>query len=54
MTVNFNPLKTPKIYAYSDRNFPNCLKIGFTRQDDVLDRIRQQYPTKTPSIPYAL
>ena len=51
---DFNPIKTPKIYAYSDRNFPNCLKIGFTRQDDVMDRIRQQYPTKTPSIPYAL
>ena len=45
----FNPIHTPKIYAYSDSRFPNCLKIGYTTQDNVLDRIRQQYPIKTPN-----
>ncbi|WP_163597900.1 GIY-YIG nuclease family protein [Moraxella catarrhalis] len=45
----FNPIHAPKIYAYSDSRFPNCLKIGYTTQDNVLDRIRQQYPIKTPN-----
>lgn len=45
----FTPIHTPKIYAYSDSRFPNCLKIGYTTQDNVLDRIRQQYPIKTPN-----
>lgn len=47
--TNFSPIHTPKIYAYSDSRFPNCLKIGYTTQDNVLDRIRQQYPIKTPN-----
>ncbi|WP_025289913.1 GIY-YIG nuclease family protein [Bibersteinia trehalosi] len=42
-----NPLHQPKIYAYSDRAFPNCLKIGFTSRT-VEERMREHYPTKTP------
>ncbi|QIW16081.1 restriction endonuclease [Pasteurellaceae bacterium RH1A] len=46
--TTFNPIHTPKIYAYSDSRFAGCLKIGYTEQD-VLERIKQQYPTITPN-----
>lgn len=26
--VHFEEFIPPKIYAYSDRHFPNCLKVG--------------------------
>ncbi|MGR3807322.1 GIY-YIG nuclease family protein [Pasteurella testudinis] len=42
------PLRTPKIYAYSDSRYPNCLKIGYTERN-VLDRVQEQYPVKLPS-----
>ncbi|MFC0322115.1 DEAD/DEAH box helicase [Gallibacterium melopsittaci] len=45
----FSTLYTPKIYAYSDSRFPNCLKIGYTTQHTVAERMKQHYPTITPN-----
>lgn len=44
----FNGVNPPKIYAYSDRTFPHCLKIGYTTRQKAEDRVREQYPVKTP------
>lgn len=46
--VNFEEFIPPKIYAYSDRHFEGCLKIGYTTRQKAVDRVREQYPTKTP------
>ncbi|QPB41592.1 GIY-YIG nuclease family protein [Rodentibacter haemolyticus] len=43
----FDTLNKPKIYAYSDRTFPNCLKIGYTTRT-AAERVREQYSTKRP------
>lgn len=43
----FNGVNPPKIYAYSDRHFPNCLKVGYTSRT-VEERMREHYPTKAP------
>ena len=42
----------PKIYAYADSHsqYKNLLKIGYTTQN-VIDRIKQQYPILTPGEP---
>ncbi|WP_032094070.1 GIY-YIG nuclease family protein [Necropsobacter rosorum] len=45
--IEFNPLNPPKIYAYSDRTFVGCLKVGYTTRD-VETRMHEHYPTKTP------
>ncbi len=50
----FNQIQTPKIYAYSDVRYPQCLKIGYTAQETVLERMKQHYPTKTPSQSWTL
>ena len=44
----FPPLQPPRIYAYSDTQFPNCLKIGFTTRT-VLQRMAEHYPTLLPN-----
>lgn len=49
MNPTFTPIHTPKIYAYSDSRFPNQLKIGYTAQETVGERMKQHYPTLTPS-----
>lgn len=49
MTPTFNQIHAPKIYAYSDSRFPNQLKIGYTAQETVGERMKQHYPTVTPS-----
>lgn len=46
---NFNPIYQPKIYAYSDNRYPNCLKIGYTAQESAANRMKQHYPTVTPN-----
>ena len=58
--------KHPQIYIfttpnYKDKNWESdkkgkgLLKIGYTEQLNVMDRIAQQFPTKTPEItPYEL
>ena len=45
----------PMIYAYSDDQYPGCLKVGYTAVD-VDQRVAQQYPTKRPdgSLPYKI
>lgn len=45
----------PMIYAYTDDQYPGCLKIGYTAVD-VDQRVAQQYPTKRPdgSVPYKI
>ena len=40
--------KIPKIYAYSDVSFPGQIKIGYTERDDVMERIKEQYPISRP------
>ena len=58
--------KHPQIYIFTTPNYKNTtwegskkgkglLKIGYTEQLNVIDRIAQQFPTKTPEIkPYEL
>ena len=46
--IIFPPLQPPRIYAYSDSQFPNCLKIGFTTRT-VAERMSEHYPTLLPS-----
>ena len=41
----------PTIYAYSDTNFPGALKVGYTERT-VEERMKEHYPTVTPTIPY--
>ncbi len=45
----------PKIYAYSDKRYENCLKIGYTVKN-VEDRVKEQYPIVLPDkdIPYVI
>ncbi len=55
---DFFPEKTdsrPMIYAYTDNQYPGCLKVGYTAVD-VDQRVAQQYPTKRPdgSVPYKI
>lgn len=46
--VSFPLLSPPKIYAYSDDRFPNCLKVGYTTKS-VQERVLAQYPVLTPT-----
>lgn len=49
---NFFPSKNiPKIYAYSDTRYPNCLKVGYTTKT-AEERIKEQYPVKLPNQSY--
>lgn len=51
---NFFPSKNiPKIYAYSDTRFPNCLKVGYTTKT-AEERIKEQYPVKLPNQSYKI
>ncbi|MCP3897789.1 DEAD/DEAH box helicase [Moraxella sp.] len=47
--TTFNQIHAPKIYVYSDSRYPNCLKVGYTAQETVSQRMKQHYPTVTPS-----
>jgi hypothetical protein len=57
MAKNFFPPRppdAPKIYAYTDSQYPGLLKIGYTTRD-VKDRVAQQYPTRRPgALPYKI
>lgn len=45
---NFFPSQDiPKIYAYSDTRFPNCLKVGYTTKT-AEERVKEQYPVILP------
>lgn len=49
------PEVKPMIYAYSDLQYPGCLKVGYTAVD-IDKRVAQQYPTKRPDgkVPYKI
>ena len=54
MSQEFFPAPNlPRVYAYSDTNFPHCLKVGFTNRT-VLERMREHYPTKLPQQPFTV
>ena len=42
------PGSKPIIYAYSDTRFPGMLKVGYTERD-IADRMKEHYPTLTPT-----
>lgn len=46
----------PQIYVYSDIHYPGLLKIGYTTQEKVMERIKQQYGASvaTKKKPYKL
>ena len=53
--LHLRPEAHPMIYAYSDVQYPDCLKVGYTAVD-VDKRVAQQYPTKRPDgkLPYKI
>ena len=46
-----SPLRRPRIYAYADTRYPNCLKVGYTTRT-VTERLKEQYPVTLPSQSY--
>lgn len=44
------PDARPTIYAYSDEQYPDLLKVGYTTRD-VRARVAEQYPTQRPGPP---
>ncbi|MFZ6843441.1 GIY-YIG nuclease family protein [Undibacterium sp. RuTC16W] len=44
---------TPKIYAYADSRYPDCLKVGYTSKS-VSERVEAQYPVKLPNQSYTI
>ena len=49
----FPSLNPPRIYAYSDSRFTDCLKVGYTTKT-VLERVAEQYPVKLPNQSYTI
>ena len=49
----FPPLNPPRIYAYSDSRFEDCLKVGYTTKT-VTERVAEQYPVKLPNQSYTI
>ena len=49
----FPPLQPPRIYAYADTQFPDCLKVGFTTRT-VAERMAEHYPTLLPNQTYTI
>ena len=49
----FPSLNPPRIYAYSDSRFTDCLKVGYTTKT-VLERVAEQYPVKLPNQSYKI
>ncbi len=46
-------IRIPKIYAYTDSRYPNCLKVGYTTKS-VQERVKEQYPVKLPNQSYQI
>ena len=42
------PSVVPIIYAYSDKNYPGCLKVGDTVRP-IEERMHEHYPTLLPT-----
>lgn len=53
MNTFFPSKNIPKIYAYSDTRYPNCLKIGYTSKS-VDERVKSQYPVIVPHQSYKI
>lgn len=53
MNTYFPSKNIPKIYAYSDTRYPNCLKIGYTVKS-VDERVKDQYPVIVPHQSYKI
>lgn len=53
MNALFKALQPPRVYAYSDSRFPDCLKIGFTTRT-VIERMEEHYPTVLPNQTYTI
>lgn len=49
----FPPLNPPKVYAYEDTRFKNCLKVGYTTKS-VQERVAAQYPVLLPNQSYKI
>lgn len=49
----FPSLNPPRIYAYSDSRFTDCLKVGYTTKT-VAERVAEQYPVKLPNQSYKI
>ena len=49
----FPSLNPPRIYAYSDSRFKDCLKVGYTTKT-VTERVAEQYPVKLPNQSYTI
>ena len=48
-----SPLRRPRIYAYADTRYSNCLKVGYTTRT-VTERLKEQYPVVLPSQSYRI
>ena len=48
-----SPLRRPRIYAYADTRYPNCLKVGYTTRT-VTERLKNnillRYPLKATEL----
>ena len=49
----FPPLNPPRIYAYSDSRYNDCLKVGYTTKT-ASERVAAQYPVNLPSQSYKI
>ena len=49
----FPSLNPPRIYAYSDSRFTDCLKVGYTTKT-AAERVAEQYPVKLPNQSYKI
>ena len=43
----FTQNNIPRIYAYTDKSFPDMLKVGYTTKT-AAERVKEQYSTKRP------
>jgi len=53
MSEFFPALNPPRIYAYSDTRFKDCLKVGYTTKS-AAERVAEQYPVKLPDQSYTI
>lgn len=53
MSDFFPSLNPPRIYAYSDTRYANCLKVGYTTKTTA-ERVAEQYPVKLPNQSYKI
>ena len=44
-------MNIPRIYAYSDERFPNCLKVGYTTKPGALNSMSSLFAMTALSLP---